>query len=94
MPKSFFTGTVVAPPFFTAASTLHEIVTSRSVAVSSRRSPSALMSTLERMGRVVREPTTFCTALRPVMSLSFAMVKFIFVLPLIVFFSYLKQSYY
>src|SRR5271154_6840865 len=33
MPKSFFTRTVVAPDFFTFASTEHAMVTSRSVAV-------------------------------------------------------------
>ena len=59
MPNSFFTGTVVLPPFFTLASTLQATVTSRSVAVNSTRSPSARSSTLERMGSVVRVLTTF-----------------------------------
>jgi len=48
LPKSFFTGTVVAPAFFTFASTEHATVTSRSVAVNSIRSFSARNSTLDQ----------------------------------------------
>src|SRR5262245_23947792 len=77
MPKSFFTGTVEAPGFFTLASTLQEIDTSRSVAVNSNRSPSARISTLERIGSVVRVLTTFCTACSPLMICSLEMVRFI-----------------
>ena len=65
MPKSFFTGTVVAPGFFTLASTAQAMVTSKSVAVNSKRSSSARSSTLERMGSVVRVLTTFWTACKP-----------------------------
>ena len=43
------------------ASTEQVIVTSRAVAVNSRRLPSARSRTLDRMGSVVRELTTFCT---------------------------------
>ena len=65
MPKSFFTGIVVEPGLETLASTLHEIVTSRSVAVSSRRLSPALRRTFERIGSVVRELTTLWTACSP-----------------------------
>jgi hypothetical protein len=37
---------------------------------------SARMSTLERIGNVVRVPTTFCTACKPAMIWSLAMVRF------------------
>src|SRR5947209_14203627 len=77
MPKSFFTGTVEEPGFLTFASTPQEIVTSRSVAVNSSRSPSARNSTLERIGNVVRLLTTFCTACRPLMICSLEIVRFI-----------------
>ena len=46
------------------------------VAVNSSLSPSARMSTLERIGKVVRVLTTFCTAWRPLMICSFVMVRF------------------
>ena len=61
MPNSFFTGMVVEPPFLTVASTLHDTVTSRSVAVNSSLLPSARTRTLDRIGNVVRELTTFWT---------------------------------
>src|SRR5208283_2308521 len=76
MPKSFLTGTVAAPPFFTFASTEQATVTSKSVAVNSSFSPSTLIRTFDRIGRVVRALTTFCTACRPLRICSFAMVRF------------------
>ena len=79
MPKSFFTGTVVAPGLLIFASTEQVTDTSRSVAVNSTRSFSARMSTLERMGSVVRVLTTFCTAWRPAMIWSLVIVRFMFV---------------
>ena len=77
MPKIFLTGNVVAPPVLTSAVTELVIVTSRSVAVNSRRLPSARNKTFDRIGNVVRVLTIFCTAWRPVSSCSLAMVKFI-----------------
>ena len=62
MPKSFLTGNVALPSFSTVAATVLQMVTSRSVAVSSSLPAEAESRTLDRMGRVVRVPTTFCTA--------------------------------
>src|SRR6266487_1929115 len=77
IPTSFLTGIVVAPDFLTAASTEQVMVTSRSVAVSSSRLPSARSRTLERMGKVVLVLTTFCTDWSPAKSWSLAMLRFI-----------------
>ena len=65
MPKSFFTGTVVAPVFFTLASTEQATVTSKSVAVNSTRSFSARNRTLERIGSVVRAADNVLNGLQP-----------------------------
>ena len=78
MPKSFFTGTVVAPDFFTFASTEHATVTSKSVAVNSTRSFSARKSTLDKIGSVVRVLTTFWTACSPARICSLEIVRFMF----------------
>ena len=59
------------------ASTEQVMVTSRSVAVSSSRLPSALRRTLDKMGSVVRVLTMFCTDCNPARSWSLAMVRFI-----------------
>src|SRR5260221_686007 len=77
MPNNFLTGTVVAPGRFTPASTEQVMVTSRSVAVNSKRFPSARSRTLERIGKVVRVLTMFCTDCSPFKICSLAIVKFI-----------------
>ena len=70
-------GPAGAPGRTTVASTEQEMVTSRSVAVSSRREPSARSSTLDRIGSVVLTLTIFWTAWSPLMSCSLPMVSFI-----------------
>jgi hypothetical protein len=70
MLSSFFTGMVKDPSLSTLASTVFDIVTSRSVAVSVSLFSAALKSTLDKMGRVVRVDTTFWTDCRPKMNSS------------------------
>src|SRR5207248_5093378 len=76
MPKRRLTGTVEAPGFLIFASAPQTTVTSKSVAVNSSFSPSARKSTFERIGRVVRVLTTFCTDCSPLIICSLVMVRF------------------
>ena len=73
---AIFTGMVLAPFFLTLASTEHVTLTSRSVAVNSSRLSPARSRTWERIGRVFRVLTTFCTDCKPWISWSFEMLRF------------------
>jgi len=76
MLKTRRAGSVVAPGWSTCASQLPRTPTSRSVVVRCNSVSSACSKTLERMGRVVRVLTTFCTCCRASSSFSLVTLNF------------------